>query len=43
MAGVPPMLGFVGKEAAFTALLEGGLPDRTAGAWCSPAWSPARC
>jgi multicomponent Na+:H+ antiporter subunit A len=30
MAGVPPMFGFVGKEAAFTALLEGGLPDRTA-------------
>ncbi|TFV80825.1 Na+/H+ antiporter subunit A [Blastococcus sp. CT_GayMR20] len=30
MAGVPPLLGFVGKEAAFTALLEGGLPDRTA-------------
>jgi multicomponent Na+:H+ antiporter subunit A len=29
MAGVPPMIGFVGKEAAFTALLEGGLPDRT--------------
>lgn len=28
MAGVPPMVGFVGKEAAFTALLEGGLPDR---------------
>jgi multicomponent Na+:H+ antiporter subunit A len=24
------MLGFVGKEAAFTALLDGGLPDRTA-------------
>jgi multicomponent Na+:H+ antiporter subunit A len=30
MAGVPPMFGFVGKEAAFTALLEGGLADRTA-------------
>ncbi|MCW2740339.1 MAG: hypothetical protein JWR45_761 [Blastococcus sp.] len=30
MAGVPPLLGFVGKEAAFAALLEGGLPDRTA-------------
>jgi multicomponent Na+:H+ antiporter subunit A len=30
MAGLPPMLGFVGKEAAFTALLDGGLPDRTA-------------
>ncbi|MGY1802859.1 Na+/H+ antiporter subunit A [Blastococcus sp. SYSU D00922] len=30
MAGVPPMLGFVGKEAAFTALLDGGLPDATA-------------
>jgi multicomponent Na+:H+ antiporter subunit A len=29
MAGVPPLLGFVGKEAAFTALLDGGLPDRT--------------
>ncbi|MCZ2829789.1 Na+/H+ antiporter subunit A [Modestobacter sp. VKM Ac-2986] len=29
MAGLPPMLGFVGKEAAFTALLDGGLPDRT--------------
>ena len=28
MAGVPPLLGFVGKEAAFTALLDGGLPDR---------------
>ncbi|WP_116449565.1 Na+/H+ antiporter subunit A [Blastococcus litoris] len=32
MAGVPPMLGFVGKEAAFTALLDGGLPDPTAAA-----------
>ena len=31
MAGVPPLLGFVGKEAAFTALLDGGLPDRTVG------------
>jgi multicomponent Na+:H+ antiporter subunit A len=30
MAGIPPLLGFVGKEAAFTALWEGGLPDRTA-------------
>src|SRR3712207_4520241 len=30
MAGVPPLLGFVGKEAAFTAMLDGGLPDRTA-------------
>jgi multicomponent Na+:H+ antiporter subunit A len=30
MAGVPPLLGFVGKEAAFTALLDGGLADRTA-------------
>ena len=30
MAGIPPMLGFVGKEAAFTALLDGGLPDRAA-------------
>jgi len=28
MAGVPPLIGFVGKEAAFTALLDGGLPDR---------------
>ncbi|MGY1806000.1 Na+/H+ antiporter subunit A [Blastococcus sp. SYSU D00669] len=30
MAGIPPLLGFVGKEAAFTALLEGGLANRTA-------------
>lgn len=30
MAGLPPLLGFVGKEAAFTALVDGGLPDRTA-------------
>jgi multicomponent Na+:H+ antiporter subunit A len=30
MAGLPPMIGFVGKEAAFTALWDGGLPDRTA-------------
>jgi multicomponent Na+:H+ antiporter subunit A len=30
MAGVPPLLGFVGKEAAFAGLLEGGLADRTA-------------
>jgi multicomponent Na+:H+ antiporter subunit A len=30
MAGVPPLLGFVGKEAAFTALWDGGLPSRTA-------------
>src|SRR3954452_9713250 len=30
MAGVPPLLGFVGKEAAFTALLDGGLADRSA-------------
>jgi multicomponent Na+:H+ antiporter subunit A len=30
MAGLPPLLGFVGKEAAFTALQDGGLPDRTA-------------
>src|SRR3712207_5384365 len=30
MAALPPLLGFVGKEAAFTALLDGGLPDRTA-------------
>jgi len=29
MAGLPPLLGFVGKEAAFTALLDGGLPNRT--------------
>ena len=29
MAGIPPLLGFVGKEAAFTALLDGGVPDRT--------------
>ncbi|MGY1740379.1 MULTISPECIES: Na+/H+ antiporter subunit A [unclassified Blastococcus] len=33
MAGLPPMLGFVGKEAAFTALWEGGLPSRTAAAF----------
>ncbi|MGY1634510.1 Na+/H+ antiporter subunit A [Geodermatophilus sp. SYSU D01186] len=33
MAGVPPLLGFVGKEAAFTALLDGGLPSRTAAAF----------
>lgn len=32
MAGIPPMVGFVGKEAAFTALLDGGLPDPTAAA-----------
>ncbi|SFE06870.1 Na+/H+ antiporter subunit A [Blastococcus tunisiensis] len=32
MAGLPPLLGFVGKEAAFTALWDGGLPDRTAAA-----------
>jgi multicomponent Na+:H+ antiporter subunit A len=30
MAGLPPLLGFVGKEAAFAALWEGGLADRTA-------------
>jgi multicomponent Na+:H+ antiporter subunit A len=30
MVGFPPLLGFVGKEAAFTALWEGALPDRTA-------------
>ena len=30
MAGLPPLLGFVGKEAAFTALWVGGLPDRAA-------------
>ncbi|SCX39814.1 multicomponent Na+:H+ antiporter subunit A [Klenkia marina] len=29
MAGLPPLLGFVGKEAAFTALLDGGLEGRT--------------
>ncbi|GAB3354553.1 Na+/H+ antiporter subunit A [Modestobacter lapidis] len=29
MAGLPPLLGFVGKEAAFTALWNAGLPDRT--------------
>jgi multicomponent Na+:H+ antiporter subunit A len=28
MAGLPPLLGFVGKEAAFTALLDGGLASR---------------
>ncbi len=27
MAGIPPLLGFVGKEAAFAALLEGGLAE----------------
>jgi multicomponent Na+:H+ antiporter subunit A len=32
MAGLPPMLGFVGKEAAFAALWDDGLPDRTAAA-----------
>ena len=32
MAGLPPLLGFVAKEAAFAALLDGGLPDRTAAA-----------
>ncbi len=32
MAGLPPLLGFVGKEAAFAALWDGGLPDRTAAA-----------
>jgi multicomponent Na+:H+ antiporter subunit A len=30
MAGLPPLLGFVGKEAAFSALWDGGLSDRTA-------------
>jgi multicomponent Na+:H+ antiporter subunit A len=30
MAGLPPFLGFVGKEAAFTALETGGVPDRVA-------------
>ena len=28
MAGLPPLLGFVGKEAAFTAFLDGGLQSR---------------
>jgi len=28
LVGLPPFLGFVGKEAAFTALWDGGLPDR---------------
>jgi len=28
MAGLPPLLGFVGKEAAFTAFLDGGLESR---------------
>src|SRR3712207_102000 len=32
MAGLPPLLGFVGKEAAFAALWDAGLPDRTAAA-----------
>jgi multicomponent Na+:H+ antiporter subunit A len=32
MAGLPPLLGFVGKEAAFAALWDGGLPDRAAAA-----------
>ena len=32
MAGLPPLLGFVGKEAAFTALWDGGLPDRSTAA-----------
>ena len=32
MAGLPPLIGFVGKEAAFAALWDGGLPDRTAAA-----------
>jgi multicomponent Na+:H+ antiporter subunit A len=30
MAGLPPLLGFVGKEAGFTALWEGGPSDRVA-------------
>ena len=30
MAGLPPLLGFVGKEAAFAALWDGGLPERSA-------------
>jgi multicomponent Na+:H+ antiporter subunit A len=33
MAGVPPMAGFVGKEAAFAALWDGGLPSRAAAAF----------
>ncbi|MBB3083537.1 Na+/H+ antiporter subunit A [Geodermatophilus sabuli] len=33
MAGVPPLFGFVGKEAAFTALWEGGLASRAAAAF----------
>src|SRR3712207_4430753 len=32
MAGLPPLLGFVGKEAAFAALWDAGLPDPTAAA-----------
>ncbi|GAA4300619.1 hypothetical protein GCM10023162_01440 [Klenkia terrae] len=32
MAGLPPLLGFVGKEAAFTAFLDGGLESRV---WAS--------
>jgi multicomponent Na+:H+ antiporter subunit A len=32
MAGLPPLVGFVGKESAFAALWEAGLPDRTAAA-----------
>jgi multicomponent Na+:H+ antiporter subunit A len=32
MAGLPPLLGFVGKEAAFAALWDAGLADRTAAA-----------
>jgi multicomponent Na+:H+ antiporter subunit A len=36
MAGLPPFLGFVGKEAAFTALEKGGVPDRVA-AWVTLA------
>ena len=27
MAGLPPMLGFIGKEAAFSAFLTGARPD----------------
>ncbi|MGY2081946.1 Na+/H+ antiporter subunit A [Modestobacter sp. SYSU DS0657] len=30
LVGLPPFLGFVGKEAAFTALWDGGVPDRVA-------------
>ena len=36
MAGVPPLLGFVAKEAAFDALLDGGLPATRRRRSCSP-------